>query len=292
MQDNSEWDGEPKWDGWRINVTRDKLFSATGKPIEVPWLLGKLPSGLMVDAEILGEDTTVSTDVSTLIAHEPEVLILKAFDVIYRDGNFFGNERLTNRRNYLAGLFHDGVFKDPRISQTEIVRVNKQAFLDKMFDMGKEGMVFKHRDSLWRSGSRVGWVKVKATYMVDVVIVDAKGECTPWTVEPGKRWKKDGKIYPDGIRSKSWLAGHVCPRYGFYDHVTKELKIVGSLGESGTPEEMEKWVGRVVEVKGFGKEPLPTGAARHPQFQRFRDDKFADECQFDFSAGKIFQAGK
>lgn len=290
MIDNSEWDGEPKWDGWRCFVTRDKIFSATGKPLEIPWLYGLVPKGMMIDAETLGEDTDVSTDVATLIAHHPELLILKVFDVVYKDGDFFGNEKLSNRKNYLGGLFHDGVFKDQRITETEIVRQNKQAYLDKMFNLGKEGMVFKHRDSLWKSGSRVGWVKVKATYMIDVVIVDAKGECTPWTVEPGKIGK-DGILYPDGKRSKSWLAGHVCPRYGFYDLETKELRIVGSLGESGPPEEMEKWVGKVVEVKGYGKEPLPTGAIRHPQFQRLRDDKFADECVFDFKNGKLVQLG-
>lgn len=290
LLDNSDWVGEPKWDGWRCFITRDEIYSATGKELVIPWLLGKVPKGMMIDAETLGEDTDVSTDVATLIAHHPELLIVKAFDVVYRDGEFFGEQPLTNRKNFLSGLFHDGVFTDRRISLTEEVRVGKQGYLDKMFALGKEGMVFKQRDSQWKSGSRVGWVKVKATYMIDVVIVDAKGECTPWTVEPGKIGK-DGILYPEGKRSKSFLAGHVCPRYGFYDNESGELKIVGSLGESGTPDEMEKWVGKVVEVKGYGNAPLPTGALRHPQFQRVRDDKFPDECRFDFKHGKIVQVG-
>jgi ATP-dependent DNA ligase len=59
---------------------------------------------------------------------------------------------------------------------------------------------------------------------------------------------------------------------------------VGSLGETGPKEDMEKFVGRVAEIKAYGQ--YPTGALRHPVLERWREDKLPEDCVFDFGGGK------
>jgi len=279
LDDNNDWIAEKKFDGWRVNITHDKVYSSAGKILNIPWLLGQVPPGIMVDGETLGLDDEVSTDVASTIAHTPELLEVHLFDVIYFGDKFYGETPFSKRRAILEGLI--GSLKmDSRIHLTQTYTFGKKRLLEEMWAAGKEGIILKNLDSEWKSSSRVGWIKIKNTFTVDVVIVDAEAPVTEWTVEPGKIGR-DGVLYPEGKRSKSWLKGYTCCHYGFYDQHGK-LRIVGSLGKSGPPEEMKKWVGRVVEVKAYGTELLPTGAARHPQFERFRDDKLPEDCVFDF----------
>jgi hypothetical protein len=94
-------------------------------------------------------------------------------------------------------------------------------------------------------------------------------------VRPG-HYGTDGVFYPHGKPSSTWLAGYVGLTYGWY--VAGELKTVGKLGYTGRREELERWVGAVAEIKGFGV--YPSGAIRHPGVLRFRDDKLPEECVF------------
>lgn len=279
LDDNNDWIAEKKFDGWRVNITHDKVYSSAGKILKIPWLLGQVPPGIMVDGETLGYDDEVSTDVASTIAHTPELLEVHLFDVIYFNDKFYGEIPFRQRRTTLEGLI--GSLKmDSRIHLTQTYATGKLQLREQMWAAGKEGIILKNLDSEWKSSSRVGWIKMKNVFMVDVVIVDADAPVTEWTVEPGKIGR-DGILYPEGKRSKSWLKGYTCWHYGFYDQ-KGNLRTVGSLGKSGPPEEMKKHIGRVVEVKAFGTELLPTGAARHPQIIRERPDKLPEECVFHF----------
>ena len=46
---------------------------------------------------------------------------------------------------------------------------------------------------------------------------------------------------------------------------------------TGPPEELAPMIGRVAEIKGYGRND-ETGAIRHPVFLRLRDDKRPEEC--------------
>lgn len=279
FEDNNDWIAEEKLDGWRVYVTTNAVYSSTGKLLKVPWLLGIVPAGVMIDGELIGAASVISTDVSTLIASDPEALRLRVFDLIYLNGEFIGHRQLIERLRILDTILEE--IMDVRVAASERHHTNKERLLEDVYSRGGEGIMLKNLYSIWKPSSRVGWIKVKQVYTVDVVIVDAEAPCTEWTVRPGKRGT-DGVLYPEGKRSSSYEKGFVCCHYGFYD--TKgELRIAGSLGESGTKEDMQKWVGRVVELKGYGSEPLSTGALRHPQFIRFRDDKLAEDCVFEFN---------
>lgn len=250
LDDNNDWIAEKKFDGWRVNITHDTVYSSAGKILNIPWLLGQVPPGIMLDGETLGADDDVSTQCGKgTIAHTPELLEVHLFDVIYFGNTFFGMNSFRDRRVTLEGLF-GSLPMDKRVHLTQTYTMGKSSLRQQMWDAGKEGIILKHLDSEWKSSSRVGWIKMKNVFMVDVVIVDADAPVTPWTVEPGKIGS-DGVLYPDGKRSKPWLKGYTCCHYGFYDQHGK-LRIVGLLGKSGPPEEMKKWIGQVVEVKAFG----------------------------------------
>jgi ATP-dependent DNA ligase len=43
----------------------------------------------------------------------------------------------------------------------------------------------------------------------------------------------------------------------------------------------DRWLGSVIEIKHMGQ--MPSGAYRHPQFKRKRDDKDPNECRLEES---------
>jgi ATP-dependent DNA ligase len=156
------------------------------------------------------------------------------------------------------------------------VSFEPQKLLEGIKSEDGEGIMLKAIEGRYSPGKRSwAWQKVKVFATYDVVVTGCDAEPTKWTVRPG-HVGRDGVFYPEGKPSSTMLAGYVGLTYGWY--MDGRLKQAGKLGYTGPKEELERLVGRVAEVKGYGV--YKTGAIRHPGVLRFRDDKRPEECVF------------
>lgn len=262
MRDNSRYWAEMKEDGFRSLASRDVVWSSLGNPRKLQFVQDILPSNVLVDSEVAGIDPKErSHDVARHLSEDHDKLKFIAFDLLYLDG-WILDKPLWERRRLLEEVMEPLLVED-RIEVSRVITVDKQQFLDRALDDEREGIMLKDRLSIYKPNSRAKWIKRKATRTYDVVIVDM-----------------DGEVTAESSKEK----GYKNLRYGWFSE-NGDLRVIGSLGKTGTPEKLEKFIGMVCEVKSFG-ECYPTGALRHPQVERFRDDKAAEECIFVFSAGK------
>jgi ATP-dependent DNA ligase len=157
---------------------------------------------------------------------------------------------------------------------------NKRRFLDEILRRGGEGIILKHIGHTY--GDKQGWVKVKAEWTADVVIMgfkDAKEMSTK---------KGDDKATITKY-AKAGLVGAIqCGQYVPYPDA--KGSDVPTLTEVATVSGMDdglrmvmtakpkEYIGRVIEIAHNGREP--TGRFRHPRFKRFRDDKSPKDCVY------------
>jgi ATP-dependent DNA ligase len=159
-------------------------------------------------------------------------------------------------------------------SSINVVR-QKRMFLDDILARGGEGVILKRFDH--RYGDKTGWVKVKAEWTADVVIMG---------FIPAKEMSK--KVNGDVSVTKYAKAGLIgaiqCGQYA--GRVQDELQFVEVATVSGMDDQLrceftarpKKYIGQVIEIAHNGREP--TGRFRHPRFKRFRDDKRAKDCVY------------
>jgi bifunctional non-homologous end joining protein LigD len=170
VPDHPEWFHEVKHDGYRLIVQREgqrvRLFTRNGHdwssryPRIVEAALRNRNSSFVVDGEavLLGVDGV--SDFSGLHSrkHDTEVEFY-AFDMMVSDGNDLRKLPLSMRKTNLQRLLAwrvDGIHLAP-FEQGEIgPELFRHACL-----MGLEGLVSKHRESVYRGGRSDRWIKVK-----------------------------------------------------------------------------------------------------------------------------------
>lgn len=119
-------------------------------------------------------------DLDRMMSEIPIVVFL--FDIIYYDGEFFGNEPYEERRKKLESIVGDNAgFKvASRLVSSDTEEIKK--FFDQSISDGCEGIVAKNvtEESIYRAGARGWlWIKFKRDYQaeladtVDLVIVGA-----------------------------------------------------------------------------------------------------------------------
>ena len=280
IEGSASWVGEMKLDGHRMLVSSTCAWSRIGKDIKnMTHIQQECPVGTLLDGEILPKEGVEGSDrVSNLRAENPESLGFVAFDVIYHEGEYVGDLSWSKRRKILEGLINADM---EHISLSQLYYMNDwttEALMEIASERGHEGIMLKKVSEPYKANSRSAWVKHKFTDTHDVVIVDCNAKPSEWRVRPGEVGN-DGKLYPQGLHTDPWLAGYVGLSYGFYDQ-QGNLRVVGSLGETGPRKEMEKHVGKVAEIKAYGQ--YPTGALRHPVLERWREDKLPEDCVFKF----------
>jgi bifunctional non-homologous end joining protein LigD len=164
-----DWLHEIKHDGYRLIVERDgkrvRLFTRNGHdwtdryPLIVEAALRNRSSSFVLDGEavLLGVDRISDFDGLHSRQHGDEVQ-LYAFDALALDGEDLRAFPLSMRKANLARLARrpDGVFVAP-FEQGEI----GPDLFRKACEFGLEGLVSKHRDRAYRSGTSPHWVKVK-----------------------------------------------------------------------------------------------------------------------------------
>lgn len=273
----ASWRLEPKLDGHRMLAFVDRLPSTSvadpglpgvrmyartgvdksGKLPEVErWLRDNIPLGTVLDGEIvdlsrvggewssvqsvLGADSKVSTDLTFVVF---DVLSLMGEDVRYQS--------MAVRRLLLERLF-EGLHSVALDTPVQLItqREYSAAEVTSLIAAGWEGAIVKDPSASYASGKRGhGWLKIKATETMDVVVTGAT----------------DGKGKYAGLIGALTFEGGQCS--GMTD---SERIAFSDMRDNGT------LAGVVIEIQHMGL--MPSGGLRHPQFKRLRTDKLPEEC--------------
>ena len=121
--------------------------------------LRNLPTGLVLDGELVawkGSEPYFPLVGRRVLNRDMSIpLTFVVFDVLRVDGDDLTTTPYAERRHMLCSLGLDG----PAWTTCEAFE-DGRAMFRAVCELGLEGVVAKHRDSLYRPGDR-GWVKVK-----------------------------------------------------------------------------------------------------------------------------------
>src|SRR3954469_15061987 len=170
--DDADWLFEVKWDGYRIEaVVRDgkvRLFTRNGKDGETyfPGLLSPATwinaHEAIIDGEVVALDAAGKPDFGLLqevTGSKSAQLVYQAFDVLYLDGRLLTAVPLEDRKALLRTVLRTG---DRRVRYADHVLTEGKAFLDAAAEQGLEGVIAKHRRSIYEPGLRSrAWLKIK-----------------------------------------------------------------------------------------------------------------------------------
>ena len=271
---------EEKIDGARYLGVDGRLFSRqtsgkTGMPVEktdnVPHIvqeLSAIPAGTVLDGEIHYPGQGVAS-VTSIMGALPKKAIerqalnpikYKVFDILHYNGSDVTTFPWNERRKILERVYDNHLKRSKHISLSRVYTGDKYDFLSRIIDDGGEGIMLKNITGKYHQGKRPehNWYKIKRNITSDVIIMG---------FEPG-----NGKY--------KGLIGSII--FGLYDRPGGEVHKVGAC--SGMDDAMRvkmskspaAFLGKVIEVSAM--ETTSSGALRHPQFVRMRDDKDPRMC--------------
>lgn len=291
---------ELKWDGVRLlaycEEGRTRLYSRTQREVtrqypEFADLHSRLKlSNAVIDGEIFvaDEDGRPSfeliqqrinqsrpSDVKRTAAEFPAQLV--CFDLVFADGEWIGDKRLSERRELLdeALSFDDSVVCPEPIAEKGI------AFFEAAKARGLEGIVAKQISSRYMPGKRTrSWLKIKVVNTVEAVIGG-------WSPGRGGRSSTFGSLL-----------------LGLYDG--KDLRYIGSVGTGFTDrtlKELQATLNEIETQKSPFAERIPVPALhwvkprlvceveyremtsqlilRAPSFKGLRPDLSPEDCRLE-----------
>lgn len=170
-----EWVWEPKMDGWRLQILRypDGHLEAWGRRLEKKpnWsarllpLFKKgsenIPHGTLLDAELCAEGGR--RFIPSVLAGKKEVRpLIFIFDVLYYDGEFWGNHTLRERK----ALLHKIALGPPLYPLAFFPLISVEKAYAQARQAGHEGIILKHLNSAYQIGQEAPlatphWRKVK-----------------------------------------------------------------------------------------------------------------------------------
>ncbi|WP_282142750.1 ATP-dependent DNA ligase [Cellulophaga baltica] len=195
LGDVQEWSAEHKWDGIRSQTIfrNDELFVwsrgeelVTDKYPELEKLVGIIPNGTVIDAEILPYVNNIIgtfNDLQTRIGRKTvskallkkTPVILKAYDILEWEGNDIRHLPFIERRELLEKLFQTIItIEDLPFQISETIHFNSWEEVakerERAREMHSEGLMLKRKDSPYLVGRKKGdWWKWK----VDPLTIDA-----------------------------------------------------------------------------------------------------------------------
>lgn len=245
--------------------------------------------GTVLDGELIlleGYEVTAggkSKAVTSIANSSPEEAVRKqiergwlryiVFDILYLKGRDVRKLPLWSRQKHLSDVVSS--WGNHFVAQAERATgdgMPKRRMLDLVLGRGGEGVVLKHLDH--RYGDAKGWVKVKAEWNADCVIMgfeEAKAESK----------KVDGTVSATKYAKAGLIGAIVLGQARPGEHALREVATVSGMDDQlrrDMTANPKKYIGRAVEIKHNGREP--TGRFRHPRFKRLRTDKAAHECVY------------
>jgi ATP-dependent DNA ligase len=180
------------------------------------------------------------------------------FDCIEMNGIDLRDMTLDSRLTFATEMFHRLVGELPFLRRLDTYETHewKRLWDEYILEYGYEGLVFK--DSSSRYHDKNAWARMKAVVEMDYI-------CT------GFRDADEGTKYVGMVGS---VLGTL---------IDKDVSVtVGGLTEVERKlftEMPEMYVGQVFTAKGNNW--YPSGAIRHPQFKRWRNDKDPEDCTYE-----------
>jgi ATP-dependent DNA ligase len=306
----TNWQYEPKWDGFRCIAFRDgqkiELQSKSGQPLAryFPEIVGALlklkPSKFVIDGELVipvGKNLSfddllmrihpAASRIKKLSLETPARLIV--FDLLVDDaGKPFVGEPLSKRRGKLEE-FAKKYLRQNKLLELSPATTSISVARKWLSTSGKklDGVIAKRLDLPYESGERTGMQKVKKLRTADCVI-------------GGFRYATKGKVVGSlllGLYDKSGLLHHVGFTSSFKEEdkapLTRKLEpLIKPPGFTGNkPGGPSRWSTKrsseweplapklVVEVQ---YDHFTGGRFRHgTKFLRWRPDKKASLCTYD-----------
>ncbi|QWX83936.1 ATP-dependent DNA ligase [Cellulophaga sp. HaHaR_3_176] len=195
LGDVQEWSAEHKWDGIRSQTIfrNDELFVwsrgeelVTDKYPELEKLVGIIPNGTVIDAEILPYANNIIgtfNDLQTRIGRKTvskallkkTPVILKAYDILEWEGNDIRHLPFIERRELLEKLYQTiSTIEDLPFQISETIHCSTWEEVaqerERAREMHSEGLMLKRKDSPYLVGRKKGdWWKWK----VDPLTIDA-----------------------------------------------------------------------------------------------------------------------
>jgi ATP-dependent DNA ligase len=295
LPEGSEWQYEPKWDGFRGLLENGsgelRLWSRNARPLlryfpELRPLGELLPPLSALDGEIVIErDGVLDFDAMQMRLHPAESRVNKlsaeiparfiAFDVLVWKGVEAWHEPLSKRRARL-----ERSAKRFELSPATRDRDEALGWLDRFEAIGLDGVIAKRRDIAYLPGSRDGVVKVKPEKTADCVVVGVR-----WKEKPKRiatlllgLYRDDGEI--DYVGTAAVAAGR---------HAAIAEQVLPLLEEAPDRNfgEPNRWGGSGLEQQPLRPElvvEVRYDKAQSHRFRhgtkliRFRDDKDAKQC--------------
>jgi len=306
----TNWQYEPKWDGFRCIAFRDgqkiELQSKSGQPLAryFPEIVGALlklkPSKFVIDGELVipvGKNLSfddllmrihpAASRIKKLSLETPARLIV--FDLLVDDaGKSFVGEPLSKRRGNLEE-FAKKYLRQNKLLELSPATTSISVARKWLSTSGKklDGVIAKRLDLPYESGERSGMQKVKKLRTADCVV-------------GGFRYATKGKVVGSlllGLYDKSGLLHHVGFTSSFKEEekapLTRKLKpLIKPPGFTGNkPGGPSRWSTKrsseweplapklVIEVQ---YDHFTGGRFRHgTKFLRWRPDKKASLCTYD-----------
>jgi bifunctional non-homologous end joining protein LigD len=178
-----DWIHELKHDGYRTVLVADghrvRAFTRNGhdwSDVYTP-LVGAAAKKLgtrtaIIDGEVIVPDTRGLSDINAIkpaISRAPQRLLFMAFDLLHLDGKDLRLVQLVERRDELRRLI--GRDKKSALQFSDHVLGDGPAFFTAAEKAGAEGIISKRATSLYGSGRRTSWLKVKAFMETPMIVV-------------------------------------------------------------------------------------------------------------------------
>ncbi|MBM2821944.1 MAG: ATP-dependent ligase [Thermoleophilia bacterium] len=291
----SEWQYEPKWDGFRGLLENGsgelRLWSRNARPLlryfpELRPLDELLPPLSALDGEIVIErDGVLDFDAMQTRLHPAESRIRKlsaeiparfiAFDVLVWKGEEIWREPLSKRRMKL-----ERSAKGLELSPATRDRSEALDWLERFEAIGLDGVVAKRRDLSYLPGSRDGVAKVKPEKTADCVVVGVR-----WKSRPDRiatlllgLYREDGEVdYVGSAAVAPARHGEIAARVApLLENAPERRFSEPSRWGGGELEESPVRPELVVEVR---YDKVQSNRFRHgTKLIRFRDDKDPRQC--------------